>query len=223
MAVFILCWWLLLTGLGAWLFRRHAWNPARSRVEVPICEPCGYDLRGLPGRSRCPECGAAERRRLDRSGRSWRHATRTLIGAGIAGALVAIIQTHRGGMPLLSMGNLEALALLVLMLAGAFVVAVCAVPLLFLHRATLLLRVSCVVSNVVVPCAMIAWLWSPSVLATDALAGVASMIGTFLVTLTAFALLPFGFLIALVASAFAAPARVRQGDAGDTRPPAGES
>lgn len=37
-----------------------------TRAKYPICDACGYDLRGLPmaAGKRCPECGASQRREV---------------------------------------------------------------------------------------------------------------------------------------------------------------
>ena len=52
--------WFAVTGSAWWLFRSRTRRHLRERLVqlgVPICIPCGYDLRG--SKERCPECGTA--------------------------------------------------------------------------------------------------------------------------------------------------------------------
>jgi len=45
-------WWAILVSA-------LRWRKKRIRRKRGLCERCGYDLRGNPGGSACPECGAA--------------------------------------------------------------------------------------------------------------------------------------------------------------------
>lgn len=50
--------WVVVSCGVWWLFRRRTRRHLREmlfRLGVPICIPCGYDLRG--SKERCPECG----------------------------------------------------------------------------------------------------------------------------------------------------------------------
>ena len=50
--------WVVVSGGIWWLFRRRTRRHLREKLVqlgVPICVPCGYDLRG--SKERCPECG----------------------------------------------------------------------------------------------------------------------------------------------------------------------
>ncbi len=47
--------------VASWMTRRRTRRALRQALVaegIPICVPCGYDLRGLPGPC-CPECGEA--------------------------------------------------------------------------------------------------------------------------------------------------------------------
>jgi len=59
-----------------------------------------------------------------------------------------------------------------------------------------------VATNIITPIALLALLWSPSTLATDALASVASAIGTALVATLIFALLPIAAMLSLFIRGF---------------------
>ena len=52
------CCWVVISGVVWRLFRHRTRHHLRERLVqlgVPICIPCGYDLRGST--DRCPECG----------------------------------------------------------------------------------------------------------------------------------------------------------------------
>ena len=54
------CCWVVISGVVWRLFRNHTRRHLREKLiqlGIPICLPCGYDLRG--SKERCPECGTA--------------------------------------------------------------------------------------------------------------------------------------------------------------------
>ena len=61
LALILTCWFPVLMVGQFWFWRHHIRKHVRQRLleaGVPVCQTCGYDLRGQVD-PRCPECGAA--------------------------------------------------------------------------------------------------------------------------------------------------------------------
>ena len=58
---------------------------------APICDACGYDLRGLPAGGRCPECGLAVRAGRPRTMILWPAGLRRTLAAAVGGLLLALV------------------------------------------------------------------------------------------------------------------------------------
>lgn len=196
--------WIVMTGIGIAVFVRHIAAPRLRGREIPQCDACGYDLTGLLGRSRCPECGSRVRKEVGGSRASWRFESIVFACAPCVGAAVTLGQLLRSIFPYgaRQVEPESVLFVLILTLLGAAACAICALPLVFIHRSPLEFRLACVATNIITPIVLLVLLWSPAALATDALASIASAIGTALVATLIFALLPIAALLSLFIRGF---------------------